>query len=241
MPATSLRISNAGETLSVYSLSGQHKQWKVRTVIGLVERDVMSEGSLRVVHKAWVQDKFYVIKFLKPHVIATLQLNNDGALVRLLKQEVVMQYRTWELANEWNKLGLPKNVSVNPLFVVKLADRTPPVWAVMEPLLEGTYVKYNDNNGGVFAQEGRVRETPQAFSHFTYLTTKHQWLVCDLQGVGDVFTDPQVHTDTRDRCPVPGNRGMEGIVDFFKTHKCSALCDAVKRLLQQRHGTLPKA
>jgi elongation factor 2 kinase len=38
------------------------------------------------------------------------------------------------------------------------------------------------------------RNTPQAFSHFTYESSDHMVLVCDIQGVGDVYTDPQMHT-----------------------------------------------
>ena len=38
------------------------------------------------------------------------------------------------------------------------------------------------------------RNTPQAFSHFTYEYSNHTLLICDVQGVGDMYTDPQVHT-----------------------------------------------
>jgi elongation factor 2 kinase len=236
--ATSLRITNAGETATVYSLANfEPRKWEARTVRGLIEDRVMAEGSLRVVYKAWVLDKFYVIKRFKPHVLAALAISTEEALVKLLQEEVVMQRHAWELAARWNALAMPKNVQVNPLFVVKLADRLPQVWAVMEPMLEGadqSYVKYNDNCGGVFAQEGRVRETPQTFSHFTHLVTGGQWLVCDLQGVGDTFTDPQVHTNPRERCPVAGNHGPKGMDDFFATHQCSALCEMVKQRLLLR-------
>ncbi|ELR17549.1 MHCK/EF2 kinase domain containing protein [Acanthamoeba castellanii str. Neff] len=236
--ATSLRITNTGETIKVYSLiKPQPREWKCQTVRGLIEDQVMAEGSLRVVHKVWAGNNFYVIKRFKPHVVTTLKLATEEALVRLLQEEVVMQRCAWDLAARWNALEMPKNVQVNPLFVVKLADRLPQVWAVMEPMLEGadqSYVKYNDNCGGVFAQEGRVRETPQTFSHFTHLVTGGQWLVCDLQGVGDTFTDPQVHTNPRERCPVAGNHGPKGMDDFFATHQCSALCEMVKQRLLLR-------
>jgi elongation factor 2 kinase len=239
--ATSLRITNAGEMITVYSLTNfEPRTWEARTVRSLIEDRVMAEGSLRVVYKAWVLDKFYVIKRFKPHVLAALAISTEETLIKLLQEEVVMQWQASELATRWNKLAMPKNVKVNPLFVVKLADRLPLEWAVMEPMLEGaaeSYVKYNDNCGGVFAQEGRVRETPQTFSHFTHLVTGGQWLVCDLQGVGDTFTDPQVHTNPRERCPVVGNHGPKGMDDFFATHQCSALCEMVKqRLLQASSG-----
>ncbi len=40
------------------------------------------------------------------------------------------------------------------------------------------------------------RYTCAAFSHFTYEASKHEILICDLQGVGDLYTDPQVWKNT---------------------------------------------
>lgn len=36
----------------------------------------------------------------------------------------------------------------------------------------------------------------QAFSHFTFERSGHQLIVVDIQGVGDLYTDPQIHTET---------------------------------------------
>ena len=37
-----------------------------------------------------------------------------------------------------------------------------------------------------------ARNTPQAFSHFTYEASEQKILICDVQGVNDIYTDPQV-------------------------------------------------
>lgn len=37
--------------------------------------------------------------------------------------------------------------------------------------------------------------SPQAFSHFTFERSGHQLIVVDIQGVGDLYTDPQIHTE----------------------------------------------
>ena len=34
----------------------------------------------------------------------------------------------------------------------------------------------------------------KAFSHFTFEASCHQLIVVDIQGVGDLYTDPQIHT-----------------------------------------------
>jgi hypothetical protein len=56
----------------------------------------------------------------------------------------------------------------------------------LEHLIEGDYIKYNNNCGfveGADAEDERVRDTPQAFSHFTFEYTKGQKIVVDIQGV----------------------------------------------------------
>lgn len=35
----------------------------------------------------------------------------------------------------------------------------------------------------------------KAFSHFTFERSGHQLIVVDIQGVGDLYTDPQIHTE----------------------------------------------
>ena len=91
-------------------------------------------------------------------------------------------------------------------------------------------------------------EVLQAFSHFSYNFTKREKLVCDLQGVYDHerntfrLTDPVIHTvhgrthnrktDSDDSNDVEDfgrtDRGRRGIVDFFRSHKCTALCRALR-------------
>lgn len=55
----------------------------------------------------------------------------------------------------------------------------------LEPYIEGTYVKYNNNCGYVNRHDlGWFNDLAQAFSHFTFERSKGRFLVCDLQGVG---------------------------------------------------------
>lgn len=79
----------------------------------------------------------------------------------------------------------------------------------------------------------------QAFSHFSYLFTNRKVLVCDLQGVLNAdytpprfeLTDPAIHyRSNRGRRAVFGHtdKGQQGIASFFKTHKCSSICEHMK-------------
>ncbi|TGJ71111.1 hypothetical protein EYR41_003102 [Orbilia oligospora] len=96
----------------------------------------------------------------------------------------------------------------------------------LEPFIEGNYVKYNNNTG--YVNEDITDESnraAQAFSHFTFERSRGRFLVCDLQGVGELLTDPVVHTSDPDRFVLsPTNFGKEGFKFFFASHKCNHVC-----------------
>jgi len=48
----------------------------------------------------------------------------------------------------------------------------------------------------------------------------------DIQGVGNVLTDPLIHTMDADRFD-SGNFGYEGILKFFDSHECNEFCSAL--------------
>ena len=77
---------------------------------------------------------------------------------------------------------------------------------------------------------------PQCFSHFTYERSKHQELVCDIQGVwnridGFTLTDPVIHhrkcnkkTKKLYGCT---DKGIKGMHKFMETHQCNVLCQTL--------------
>jgi hypothetical protein len=93
----------------------------------------------------------------------------------------------------------------------------------MERFVEGEYVKYNDN----WSWCDEKRNTPQAFSHFTWEASGNRLLICDLQGVADCWTDPQIHT-VDGKGFGKGNAGLHGVRQFMKQHRCNGICRALK-------------
>ena len=72
------------------------------------------------------------------------------------------------------------------------------------------------------------RATPNAFSHYTWEASNRSILVCDIQGVLDMYTDPQVHTGSGEGFG-QGNLGLDGIHRFLGTHICNDVCRKVVR------------
>jgi hypothetical protein len=50
-------------------------------------------------------------------------------------------------------------------------------------------------------------------------------MITCMQGVGDVWTDPQFHTGYKTDEFGKGNLEQMGIDGFFKSHKCNSICE----------------
>jgi hypothetical protein len=122
-------------------------------------------------------------------------------------------------------MSQPEQVGFVPVHIYELVGRPGRPLTSVEPLLSGDYEKHNDNDGGIFPDNALkfVRNTPQAFSHFTFQKSGGQMVVCDIQGVEDFYTDPQIHT-LAGRDYGQGNMGKKGIEKFICSHVCNDIC-----------------
>ena len=99
------------------------------------------------------------------------------------------------------------------------------VFYVIEELLEGKFVKYNNNFEYVSNEESLENKIAQCFSHWSFIYSKEKYLIHDLQGVGLVFTDVQVTTlENNFKMFGTGNLSLQGIFGFLNMHKCNELC-----------------
>ncbi|KAM9995653.1 hypothetical protein ACTFIY_001836 [Dictyostelium cf. discoideum] len=164
----------------------------------------------------------------------TLDLSKSGASGRYVSkigkkptprpsyfEDVKMQMIAKKWADKYNSFKPPKKIEFLQSCVLEFVDRTSSdLICGAEPYVEGQYRKYNNNSGFVSNDE---RNTPQSFSHFTYEHSNHQLLIIDIQGVGDHYTDPQIHTYDGVGFGI-GNLGQKGFEKFLDTHKCNAIC-----------------
>lgn len=143
--------------------------------------------------------------------------------------------------NGYNSYNPPKKVDFLEAYVLQLQQREGFPVCHVEKFISGEYRKHNNNVGWV---SDDARNTPHAFAHFTYEASKHKLLVCDIQGVNDVYTDPQVHTSENQKAFGKGNLGQQGFDNFLRTHQCNPICRYFKltninKLPVQVAGTLP--
>jgi len=133
------------------------------------------------------------------------------------------QCESMRFAVQYNRHNPPKKVAFLQSSVIEVMDdqdKTEDVeFYCIESYLHGSYVKHLDNHGG----DEKIRNTPSAFAHFSYEASNKKMLICDIQGVGDLYTDPQIHT-LHGKGFGMGNLGNDGIIKFFKTHECNSIC-----------------
>uniref|UniRef100_A0A3Q2XYK6 Eukaryotic elongation factor 2 kinase n=1 Tax=Hippocampus comes TaxID=109280 RepID=A0A3Q2XYK6_HIPCM len=130
-----------------------------------------------------------------------------------------MEAKLW--GEEFNRHKPPKQVDIMQMCVVEMTERPGKPLFHLEHYIEGKYIKYNSNSG--FVRDDNIRLTPQAFSHFTFERSGHQLIVVDIQGVGDLYTDPQIHTEKGTDFG-DGNLGVRGMALFFHSHLCNKIC-----------------
>eukprot|EP00906_Rhabdomonas_costata_P037194 RCo052291 len=196
-------------------------QWSTREGWVQLGSQPFQEGTLRFI--------YFLLDLSKPEgsqdcAAKLSKTRTDGRETYF--QDVLMHAKAKSLADEFNRRAPPKRIDVLMSVVIEFKLRKAlngqgNLFMNVEPFLRGTYKKYSNNFGFV---SNDVRNTPHAFSHFTHHVSGGRLLVCDIQGVDDVYTDPQIHSANSRSKWGKGDMGIQGIVQFFRTHTCSTIC-----------------
>eukprot|EP01060_Flectonema_neradi_P006363 TRINITY_DN14290_c0_g2_i1.p1 TRINITY_DN14290_c0_g2~~TRINITY_DN14290_c0_g2_i1.p1 ORF type:complete len:450 (+),score=65.52 TRINITY_DN14290_c0_g2_i1:54-1403(+) len=206
--------------------STNRQKWKnEKTHVYFEKKRKVGRGGMRDCYLVWESDGQSAHQMPYQMIGKIFQADIQSTLEDYMN-EAITQCVADTFAQEYNKLGVPNKISFLACYVVKLASKGPngeDVVFTMEPMLKGIYEKHNNNVGQVFTQN----HTAEAFSHFTFESSNKKLLVCDLQGVGGMYTDPQIHSVDGGEEFGLGNLGSEGIRKWLATHKCGPLCTAL--------------
>ena len=110
--------------------------------------------------------------------------------------DIMLQYEANHWANEFNKSDPPRKIDFIRAYAMEFVDRPGKPMFAVERFIAGSdsygngFLKHNTNSG--FVDLDTHRKTPQVFSAHSFYASHGERLVADIQGVGDLYTDPQV-------------------------------------------------
>lgn len=233
-PSKALFQNKNFEMVYKYSYDYPERKWNKCVIIVNIERTPFAEGNLR---RSYKMKDFTKPDGLDLYVAKASKDKYEDISTYFL--DIEMQAMCQALAEQYNRRQPPKKVQFIDAFLIECFQQAgSPIFAC-EPYIEGKYVKYSNNWGFVSSHD---RNTPHAFSHFTHHISGGKYIVVDVQGVGDKYTDPQVHSFDGKGFG-KGNCGSEGISKFFATHKCNVLCKmlGLAEEIQSTTGTMAPA
>ena len=155
------------------------------------------------------------------------QIDTSQEGIDAVLTDITLQYEAMHWATRYNELQPPKKVDFIRAYAIEFVDRPKQPMFAVERFIAGSdsygngFLKHNTNSGFVDLEEHR--KTPQVFSAHSFYASQGQRLVADVQGVGDLYTDPQVLS--MDYRFGDGDLGPRGMALFFKTFRHCDLSD----------------
>ena len=141
-----------------------------------------------------------------------------------VKNDIILQHEANRWAKSFNARHPPKSIIFIRAFMLEFPNRPASPCFAVERFIAGRdshgagFVKHNTNSG--FVDPDLHRTTPQVFSAFSFYASRGHRLVADIQGVGDLYTDPQVLSS--DYRFGDGDLGPRGMALFFHSFRhCS--------------------
>ncbi|KAK7502009.1 hypothetical protein BaRGS_00006761 [Batillaria attramentaria] len=195
------------------------KMWITDNVLVKMESKPFTRGAMRQCYRLKKLSTFCTEDWKHSHnYVAKGYLENVDRSVYFEDVRLQMDAKLW--GEEFNRHNPPKKVDIFQMYVLEFKNREGSPLFHLEHFIEGDYIKYNSNSGFV---DETLRLTPQAFSHFTFERSGHKLIVVDVQGVEDLYTDPQIHT-IEGKDYGDGNLGAKGMALFFHSHTCNSIC-----------------
>lgn len=219
--------------------------WREDETIVKMEREAFTHGAMRFCYRmkkrspppqsasnhrfhnyGWTRASNYVAKAYQD---GNGQIDTSEQAKQNVMNDIILQYEASHWAKRFNERDPPKKIIFIRAYAVEFPDREGQPWFAVERFISGAdaygvgFTKHNTNAG--FVDDELHRYTPQVFSAFSFYSSKGERLVADIQGVGDLFTDPQVLSS--DYRFGDGDLGPRGMALFFMTFRHNTVADSV--------------
>jgi elongation factor 2 kinase len=218
--------------------------WKEDETIVKIEREPFTHGAMRFCYRmkkrspppqsasnhrfhdyGWTRASNYVAKAYQ----VDGKIDTSERAKSNVMNDILLQYESSHWSDKFNEADPPKKIIFIRAYAVEFPDREGKPWFAVERFISGTdmygvaFTKHNTNSG--FVDDELHRYTPQVFSAFSFFASRGTRLVADIQGVGDLYTDPQVLSS--DYRFGNGDLGPRGMALFFKTFRHNTVADSM--------------
>lgn len=175
-------------------------------------------GTFNYAYEAWLSGTNHPLVAKQPKII-------DSSVKELMNKDLKKNAIAIHLANKFNdQINQLKGFEwARILFIQSVFfESENGELFILEGEIDGQFEKYSNNLDKI--DESREIRHLTAYAHFTYQETRGEYLLTDFQGVNRcLLTDPCVHSKTRE-FQESGDFGLEGMIYFFRKHKCNELC-----------------
>ncbi|XP_062860712.1 transient receptor potential cation channel subfamily M member 7 isoform X1 [Trichomycterus rosablanca] len=252
-PVTVYRLEESSPT----NINNSMSSWAQRGLCAKIEflsKEEMGGGLRRALKVLCTWSEYdilkpghlYIVKSFLPDVINTWQsFYREDTVLHLCLREIQQQRAAQKLTFAFNQIR-PKTIPYSPRFleVFLLYCHSAGQWFAIEECITGEFRKFNNNNGDEIVPTNLLEETMLAFSHWSYEYTRGELLVLDLQGVGEILTDPSViksgEKGSYDMVFGPANLGDDAIRNFRAKHHCNSCCRKLKLPDLKRNDYTPE-
>lgn len=204
--------------------NAMRQNWVVDEVVVKMENEPFNHGAMRECFRMKKLSNFSKDDWMRAHNYVAKRYMDEDTHRETYFDDVRLQMDAKLWGEEYNRHNPPKKVDIFQMAILEMVEREGSPLYHLEHFIEGQYVKYNSNSGFVLCEA--IRMTPQAFSHFTFEKSGHELIVVDIQGVGDLYTDPQIHTSHGNDYG-DGNLGTRGMALFLHSHQCNSICESL--------------
>ncbi|KAM3136530.1 hypothetical protein pb186bvf_011333 [Paramecium bursaria] len=158
-----------------------------------------AQGSKKQVHlmaqQCDLQKQLYAIKF----PLKSFYINEEEAILacrthliaKIFLEKFMLILKEKQIQKNLFLANVPE-LQYLDIFILK--DQYQHYW-IAERYLEGDFIKYNNNWGFIKNCDSIMTKLSLAFSYFTYYLTNFNFMINDIQGVGEYFTDPVINTE----------------------------------------------
>jgi elongation factor 2 kinase len=222
------------------------QQWTTDETIVKIEREPFTHGAMRYCYRmkkrtqppasatnhrfhryGWEFASNYVAKaYIDPK---TGLIDTSDTAKRAVQNDILLQYEAQHWAEKFNQTDARTKINFIRAYAIEFPDRDGQPLLAVERFISGkdsygaSFVKHNTNSGYVDTELRRV--TPQVFSAYSFYASNGNRLVADIQGVGDLYTDPMVLS--QDYRYGDGDLGPRGMALFFNTFRHCGMSDGI--------------